>query len=146
METLTILNEETIIVHPIDEAKLSAYIEQLVWKRDDIAIVAKCPAILDESNVLVNSDCVYNILEKQFFDNQIQHVALIEVREKKLTPEGWTYPLFTSYHFSIGLEKLKSDFGLPCTSLKEYMGSRYNYNPRVSKNMKDLIATINSNL
>ena len=137
---------ENFLVDPVNEELLLKHIEGIVNPslqpnesiRIDVGAIA-C------NNCEINQDCIYEIAHKIWKDGKPVFLFNIPVRIKTKTEGGTSHSMFPSFYFQMSLEEI-DPFLLPEISLKEFMGSRFDYNPRINKNMKDFMKMINDNL
>jgi len=139
-------DETALFVRPLNREKVLELISKSITLQEDEDINVYAFDALYDDNVIIDSDCCYGILNKVWLNNQIQYAFNVraEIRTISKTPEGlrrWTTK--ETFLFPIGVtQELNICFGNP-VSLKDFMGSRYNYNPRIKTNMRNFIEDAN---
>ncbi len=140
------LPEDKIIVKPIDSEKIIHLIKQILpnkknqkYRIQNYAIL-KEPVAADE-NCLCNNECIYFLIDNKLHNGSVKLVYCVEVYINEKTKTGERYGMLPAFLFDIPLEEIKTML-LPECSLREYMQGRYNYNPRIIKNMKEFIQQI----
>lgn len=152
---MNLFDENSIVVHPINTEKLRALLTRLL--KDQIPthnIITASDGIIElkemDGFLLINTDCCYQESDTQLhkrtgkwdiseyfrISNALEN---IEVDEKNVTHKK-TLKRFT---FTMHCQELIKNYCHPTLTLKQYMGRRFNYNPRVTTNMRELIKAIN---
>jgi hypothetical protein len=133
----------TFMVNPIDEAKLFEFIESKVkpslQENEQITITIGALAC---DNCEVSQDCIYEVANKIWTGDKAVFMFHVPIRIKVLAEGGYSHSMFPSFYYPMSFEDLKP-YTLPEVSLKEFMGSRFNYNPRITKNMNVFMKMIN---
>lgn len=137
-------NENEIMVLPLNSEKILLLLKAIIKQEENQEFKIDTGALCNNAMV-VDSDCCYNILEKRVVLGKIQDVYDVPVRVIKITETGRSYPMFVSFYLPITLEDLPLYTDAPI-SLKEFMGSRHDYNPRIKANMKDFLEDANATL
>ncbi|MCD6012899.1 MAG: hypothetical protein K0Q79_2761 [Flavipsychrobacter sp.] len=127
------------MVAPISEEKLIALITEAVPPKEGVTYRTSADGLV--ANVIVDSECCYGIMSKVFIDGKVQYATQFGVCERKDN----SMSLAPSFYFPISLEALQA-ISLPEISLKEFMGSRYDYNSRVRGNMKEFLEDVGSQI
>lgn len=96
-----------------------------------------------QKNVIVDAECCYWFIEKHLIDNKVQLVMNVPVRIKKPgdTPGSFHIPMMTEFYYPIKEDDM-ANYELEPITLREHMGQRYNYNPRITKNMREFLADV----
>lgn len=136
-------DENTLMVLPLNTDKIIAAIEQLIGKPENTEYKISQDAICEDMAVLDN-ECCYGYLENRVFNGAVMPVYDIGVRIVTITPEGKSFPMSNSFYFTQSLSQLKELFCKEPVSLKEFMGQRYDYNPRIKANMRNFLEDINT--
>lgn len=138
-------NENEIMVLPLNKDKIILAIEAILPKEDnqryDIPTGALCNTVM-----VVDMECCYCFLENRLVDGGISPVYDIPVRIITKTSSGSSIPMSPSFYMSVSIAKLIIDFTDAPISLKEFMGSRYSYNPRIERNMQEFLTDANVTL
>lgn len=146
------LTENEIMVLPLEALKLGLSLKKILPEfkdRNDIIVVVPSDAIIlcpeQDGFLLINADCCYQESETAFFNSRIQEIFRVGCKIKSFEKIGnvtHVEPVlsFTYITGSVGLVNIYTQ---KAVTLKEYMGSRYNYNPRIIKNMKELLKLLN---
>lgn len=134
-------NAETINVLPFDPEKLTKHLSNFLTLQPDESILDVKDAIYDDG-IILDRDACYGFLDKRFIEGKPQIVIDIPVKISTKTENGRTIPTSPNYYFSITIDKAK-ELCSPAIPLKEYMASRFGYNPRIIANTLELIAVIN---
>ena len=138
------LNELTISVRPVKEKELKAIISALCTKEnEEYAFYADALYITPETQISLSCDCCYSYMLDMYFNGKVQPVYQMPVKINTRTEGGWSMPSQPDFYYPISIEDMEKNFLDEPVSLKTYMGSRYNYNPRVTGNMRKLIEFIN---
>lgn len=98
-------------------------------------------------NVTLSNECIYSVNEQKVVDNnRIAFVFDAPVRIRTIdTNDCHPHSMFPDFYLPLTIETLESLAGQP-VSLKDFMGSRYNYNPRIKTNMREFIKDIGSQI
>lgn len=144
------LTEDTLMVRPIDPNKVLAFIIPLLPKlpKDTTYTANACgyDAMTMDNLICVDSDCCYAFLSdnEMFHEGKNQGIICVSIgTSKEYIQEGnglkgW-HNKSNAYNIPIGAEtQLPALLKEPVT-LKEHMGRRYNYNPRIMKNMREFL-------
>lgn len=137
--------EETFMVQPIDNVKALAWITEKIAPQDNHKFSISIGAIVG-NNVEVDDECCYNFMPKKFINGKIQHVLEVGVRIITIMSETQrSIPTSASFYIDIPEEDYSNMF-TEQKSLKEHMGRRYDYNPRIKANMLEFIEDIVSQI
>lgn len=136
--------EKTLMVTTFDEEKVKQLIEKSVTKKKNQTFIISLGGLVGK-NVITNDECCYSFLQNMFHNGKVQLVYEIPVRIKTKTKDGYTHSMIPNFYFPIGEDMLK-DFVTGKQDLKTFMGSRYDYNPRIIKNMREFLKDIGSQL
>lgn len=128
----------TLTVIPLNEEKLLQRIRAEVKMEDPLESLHIRTSAIAAENIFVNKDCCYGFMEKRYQSGKIQFVYDVPVRVRKKTPDGEVCPMCPSFYFPIGIEELRNYY-LATVSLKDYMGQRFDYNPRIKTNMNNFL-------
>lgn len=134
------LEAELFKVIPIDEAKIQEHLH-LCLGTDPSKVRYNVPKIawLKDSDCVTDTECVYFKIYKVLQAKELVYMIEIEIRESKKTENGWSNGMMPAFVLPITLDAFVSTFSLPETTLKEFMTGRFNYNPRIIKNTKELM-------
>ncbi len=141
-------NEDTLMVKPINKEKLIELIKEdfkgvkFLKRKQEFTVY---PGALVGSNCEVDSDCCYYVAEKGFLNKKVQPIFSFTVGIKTNTGPGAYSLQSNAFVYYVPQELIKHLLDKE-VSLKEFMGSRYNYNPRIIKNMRDFINDIGGQL
>jgi hypothetical protein len=141
-------NEETLMVKPINKEKLIELIKEdfkgvkFLKKNQEFTLH---PGAVIGSNCEVDDDCCYYLAEKGFFNKKVQPIFSFNVGIKTTIKKGSYTLQGNAFIYYVPEELIKYILDKE-VSLKEFMGSRYNYNPRIIKNMREFINDIGSQL
>lgn len=138
------ITEHMLKVTPIDHEKLAKYLEEIYRPEPNQRYTTEYCALVCE-NVMTDNECCYWFIEKKAHNGKLQFVYSAPVRVITKTDEGESFPMTPSFYVDISTEDLKPYMKDKCT-LREYMARRYNYNPRISANMRDFLKEINDSL
>lgn len=91
--------------------------------------------------ILVDTDCCYKFSDTKLFNGTgFEETFDVPFRVKSIN----SYPMFPSFLVTIPGKRMIESLSLDKpVSLREFMGKRYNYNPRIISNMKGLLAEVN---
>lgn len=131
---------ETLMVQPINKALILEILNGLATdKKDNEEFVIHVGAFY--KGIEVNNECIYSFLNTKFVNGQKQMMLEVPVKIKTKTERGFSTPLFTEFYFDIAIDT--ENLLLPPVTLKEFMGGRYNYNPRIATNTREFIKEVN---
>ena len=90
--------------------------------------------------VFVDQDCCYGFMNKHLYhNNKVQYTFFIPVFLDFKKPSGlMKMRTMPNFYIPLGAEDFQALKGEILT-LREFMGSRYKYNPRVDKNMREFL-------
>ncbi len=135
-----IVNEETLRVQLINHEKVLEILRKsILIKKNEILRTYTGAIVPVPLNLIeVDKDCCYSFLNNKFIVQQGVKLCLsVPVFIDVKTETGRNISCSPMCYFDISYETLPV---LETVSLKYFMGSRYNYNPRIIKNMRDFIA------
>ncbi len=135
---------EQLKVRPINREELYKHLATLMDIPENISYDTRAYAIVEDCNILTDTECVYNILENSIFDRKMQLAVEIPFHKITISPEGRSHGMFPEFHLQFGIEQIEKFLEEP-VSLKEFMDSRFNYNPRIQKNTYNMLVEINEN-
>jgi hypothetical protein len=139
------LTETEIMIKPVDTKKMAAHIRMILndnsteTKYD----IDKC-GLVENLPVLTDDECCYTIIEKKLNNGKVAPLPEFPVTISHKTKGGWSIPMQASFYFTISADDLENDFLMSEISLKDFMGSRYKYNPRIEANTREMIAHLQS--
>lgn len=97
--------------------------------------------------MLIDSECCSGYLEKEFNKStkSIEWCLKIGIRRSKISNDGTTsYPMSFECYFPIfQTDLIENNLLLSEVPLKDFMGRRYNYNPRIQQNTYRVLKAIN---
>lgn len=134
---------EILMVFPLDKDAIIKHISVFVPPKNNQEYYIETVALFRDE-IIVDTECCYYILEKKHVDYFVDFVHDIPVRIKTKTKSGHSMSMTTDFYFPINVDYLKSTFCMPQTSLKDFMGTRYGYNPRIEKNTREFIRDMNN--
>ena len=134
-------NENTIIVYPINIKGLTDFITATILPIEDIEYKISYFGISLDASLELDKECVYSLLVPRYIGGQIQKSVDIPIIICKTVERGHSTSMFPSFYFTMGMTELSSFFDKPVT-LKQFMDTRYDYNPRIKTNMRQLIKYI----
>jgi len=146
------LTAETLLVRPIDADKIAALITATLpaLPEGETYYVSPYVAIVPEyDNCILTPDCDYDFsVSKMYIDGAFQPVFTVSVNKRIPFTTEDKLPGYTEKHaclFNLGIhtQVIPSLLKQP-VSLREFMGSQYNSNPCIKKNMKDCLSEINN--
>jgi len=133
------LKAENVMVTLLDIEAIKKAIEKLLPLKAGDEYQVDDEALFD--NVLINQDCIYYYMCPTLADGKIQNVWHVPVRTKKKVKGGYRLSLNVEFYYSITEQQLKK-YSKKRVSLKEVMGSRYKYNPRIITNTRDFLTAV----
>lgn len=140
---------ETLMVQPINTDKLKQYLSSfyILEENQDLSIYSKAIVKNKEKVISINKDCCGFFLEKRWDNNVNKTDFFLDIEMQIQTKNGSITQFSQMDHaHSISLTTLiEQEILDPECPLKEFMGSRYNYNPRIAKNTRLILAEINEN-
>lgn len=153
------LTADTAMVRPINEPKIQELLARYMatgtlGQFDSYVIDCRAIFIDEDMNTVVSQDCCYEFtypmaISESGSPARFKNYFELPVRIKKSVPDGTggfncKYPSAPTFYFPIPMDMLLLAYCWPATSLREFMGSRFNYNPRIEKNVKEFLKFINS--
>lgn len=139
------LNAETLMVLPINMKKFSADISESLQKdeknkgkkfeiRGSLAFIAD-----GKDTIMLDDECCFYDEKDAVFPFEV-HKAKEPVKEEggKTT---YTISIFPAYEIEVSRKELLAFCDKPVT-LKEFMGSRFRYNPRIMGNEKNFFKKV----
>lgn len=153
MEIITVDN---LVVYCLDAEKLVKKISKIypstLGANKCIASNANCEGIImvPGGYININTDACYKYSDTQLRTkgnnvDVIERIAVYFSINERTATDGGGYYTNTVARFSMLFDcaDLIKNYCLPASkSLREFMGSRYNYNPRISKNVAGFISEI----
>lgn len=137
------MTEHLLKVIPIDHQKLAKHIEG-IYRPEVNQVYSTEYCALVFANVMTDNECCYWFVEKKAHNCVIQFVYSVPIRVITKTDEGTFHPMTPSFYIDMSIEDLKP-FTKEEVTLREFMDRRYNYNPRIEKNMREFLKAINTN-
>ena len=140
------LNAETIQVVPFNQEKLSQHFSKFIQLGENQSFIIDKDSVFisEKDSLLIDSECCAGHLDKKVNPEtkNIEWVATLGVRRSTKTEEGESFPM----SYECYLDVYESEFPALTddhTSLSEFMGGRYNYNPRIVSNTREIVKLIN---
>lgn len=147
------------MVRPLNEPKLQELLARYMapgtlGQFDSYAI--DCPSIFidEDMNTVINDESVYYFTSQMAiseagspakFKNYFELSVRIKIRKPNNDGSFYCqYPSGPTFYFPIPMDMLLLAYCFPAISLRGFMGSRFNYNPRIEKNVKEFLKFINS--
>jgi hypothetical protein len=149
------LTPETLMVQPIDAEKVAKLITESLppLPENETYHVSPYDAFILGIGCLVDMDCCYGFLKDQgsmFIDGKIQSVMVFDVEKRTHYTQENGLPGYKGQHnvclFNVGVETQLPSLVKDPVPLKEFMGRRFEYNPRVSTNTRKFIADMEQRL
>lgn len=145
------LTETNIIVYCIDTEKLLKKVTQDAkgYLKENDSLITPPDGIITVNGgyLLVNSDCCYQESQTQLRQSggSFEILERFNIGFTILTKNGDFSKYGLRFSTYIDCAVLIKKYCLTGSkTLRSFMGRRYNYNPRVSKNMRELIEVINT--
>lgn len=154
------LNEETLTVLPVNTEKIIKELTGNMKKNDpplisdkETLILNKCAILqLPGGFILLDNECCYQLSETRLSSDKMEpefkEWVNLSFGIKTITGDDGKGCVTASYipsAFNYTLDcKTLLEYCSEAISLREFMGSRYKYNPRIITNMKELIQTANN--
>lgn len=141
---------ENVKVCPIDQKKLAEYFSKFFkLAENEEFIIDKDSLLLNTSRpMLIDNECCSGYLEIEFNKETLKKELCVKIgiRRSKKTDTGVSYPIeFECYLPIFESDWIQNDLLLPEIPLKDFMGSRFNYNPRIESNTYRVVKAINQN-
>lgn len=136
---------ENIKVRPLDHAKVLKRIYLHIPEKKNIQYNICDFAILMLTNVAMNHDCVYEILSRRLNEKTGKTTIYFDIPIQKSykTRKGWKKKITPDFYLSLPVREIELKLCKKPITMLEYMGDRYNYNPRITENMKALLSDLN---
>lgn len=150
MKTLKKYNAETLMVKPLNKDNLKKYLLKYfnLGNNQDFIIDSEAIIFNENAKIILDIDCCHSFLEEGFIkeNNKIEFCFEFGIRIKTEKEGATSYQMVPSVILQI-FESEWQEFNLldPEISLKEFMGSRYKYNPRIERNTALLLKNANEN-
>lgn len=142
--------EETLMVRPFNKENFKKYLLKYFELGNNQDFIIPDDAIIFNENakIILDTDCCHSFLEKGFNKEsaEIEYCFGFGVRFKTEKEGSTNYQMVSSAIIEI-FQSEWEEFNLldPEISLKEFMGSRYKYNPRIESNTALLLKNANQN-
>jgi hypothetical protein len=133
---------DTIMVQPINKTKLLAHLLNFITPGPGEIINTENGAIYDD-NVIVDTDCCWFFVPQKLYEGKIQLTHDVPVYVEIETSTGRRIPAQPNYYINVTMDKIKELCEPEIISLRDYMGGRYNYNPRITTNIKSFCDCVN---
>lgn len=140
------ITAETIIVNPINKEKLNAFISKYLPLNEGEEFCFDTDSIFihNKGCMLIDWECCAGYLDKNFNykTEKIEPFVGIGIRRWTTYEGGRSLPMSHECYFNI----FESDWDQILdkeTTLKEFMESRFNYNPRIQRNTYEVESAIN---
>lgn len=138
--------ENQIQVRPINKKKLNDYVSKLVPNKENETYMFEYVGLLcekepDGENCITDNECCYFIANKKFINGELAITYECPVWVSVKTETGRTIGGSPVFYIDIPVIILKTMMEEPI-SLKEFMVGRYNYNPRIRRNMAEFIEAV----
>lgn len=144
---------DTVMVRTFNKAKLlkllARYMDDSVLKPGQYFVVRDEAMLVDEDNNLtLTPDCVYSFTMPAAYSEsgsktKVKNIYQLPVYINTKTENGTNISIMPSFYYFIDAELLALAYCDKPVTLREFIGNRYNYNPRISKNMNELLKQIN---
>lgn len=144
-------NEETLMVKPFNKENFRKYLSKYFKLENNQEFIIDSEAIIFNENAKINldTDCCHSFLNKGLNkeNSKIEFYFEFGIRKETKTIGGSSYQMVAASILQI-FESEWQEFNLlePEISLKEFMGSRYKYNPRIESNTTLLLKNVNKKL
>lgn len=141
---------QTLMVKPLNKKKLKKYLLKYfkLGNNQDFIIHSAALIFNDNAKIILDIDCCHSFLEEGFIkeNNKIEFCFEFGIRIKTEKEGATSYQMVPSVFLQI-FESEWQEYNLLDSeiSLKEFMGSRYNYNPRIQRNTTLLLKSVNEN-
>ena len=140
---------DNLMVKPINQKNLNKFLKKFIKleKNQEFSLIPEALILHENIKIICDTDACGNYINSQINKTTKISEFYIEINIGVKTHTSETSYTYRSSHsviqiFESELEKYKIlDSEI---SLKDFMGSRYNYNPRISSNTKILIDAVNS--
>lgn len=134
---------ETLMVYPIDPEKMAKYVADTIslpqLDKDHYYYISPYEAFMFEPMRAISSDCCWQeAFPKMVIGNYMGFAVPIVVTIKGPKGDVEKFEMYVLFHDLKGKPLVKEP-----VSLKEFMGSRYNYNPRIVANQNMFLKEIN---
>lgn len=144
---------DTVMVRPFNKVKLltylARYVDKEVLKANQYFVLRDEGMLVDEDNNLVlTPDSVYSFtlpacLPAAGSPAPVKNYYQLPVYVHTKTKTGTIHKIVPTFYYFIDADLLALGYCLKPVTLREFMGSRFNYNPRISKNTQELLKQIN---
>lgn len=133
---------ETVVVTLLDIEAIKTDVAKLLPLKEGDEYQIDTEALYD-GNVLIDPDCCYYFMCPRLEGGKVQNVWDVPVRTKRAQPGGgYRLSMEVEFYFPILAVDLSKYFK-DVVSLKTFMGSRYNYNPRITRNTREFLDAVN---
>lgn len=136
------LRAEDVVVTLLDIEAIKAELNKQLPPPVDIEYIIDDVALYDE-NVLISPDAVYYFMCPRVNNGKIENMWDVWVRLKKKVHGGTSNSLMAEFYFTI-TPKMMPKFYKDVVNLKTFMGGRFNYNPRITRNTRDFLDAIHA--
>lgn len=137
---------DTILVKPFNKEKLKKHFSKFITLEvnEDFIINQEAIFLGKSCNLLIDNECCAEYLENKIniSTKKNELVATLGIRKSRKTDTGKSFDMFYSTYIDVYQSEF-SNLTDDELSLKEFMGRRYDYNPRISKNTRGIVNLIN---
>lgn len=142
---------ETLIVEPINEGKLSKYLEKFIRIDNNQTLMVEKESFFFHpwQSFLIDDDCCAGKLEKIYNreTKSTEWKTSFAIRKSTKTENGESFPMYVNEYFDIPETELRDNNLLDNPiSLKEFMGRRFGYNPRIETNTRIILKEIQQSI
>lgn len=134
------LNASEIVVTLLDIEAIKKELNKQLPPPAGTEYIIDTVALFDD-NVLISPDAVYYYMCPRVHNGKVVNMWDVGVRNKQKTAQGANYSLIEAFYFTITPEQLPKYYK-DVVNLKTFMGSRYDYNPRITKNTKEFLQAV----
>lgn len=139
------------MVYPLNEAEVIKHVGNMLkmpkaFPGEYLEVSRGAIVIVKGGYLLISPDCCYQVSDTEAVGSVITETLKMAFKKGFREPTGpGAFANHPRGRFSstFPAENIVKYFCMDPLPLKDFMGGRYNYNPRIIKNMRDVIAIIN---
>lgn len=142
------MTAENIMVEPINREKLANFLDNNVGKKENQEFIIDSDSIFIHENksLLIDNECCAGELEKTFdrATKKFEWKVSLGIRKSTKTETGEFIPMYHEGYIDLTESELRREGLLDeKQTLKDFMGRRYGYNPRIESNTRIIEREIN---
>ena len=137
------MTAENIMVEPINREKLTKFLNDNVGKNENQEFIIDKDSIFihNDKSLLIDNECCAGELEKTFdrLSKKFEWKVSLGIRKYTETEAGRSTPMCYEGYIDFSESELRREGLLhEKQTLKDFMGGRFGYNPRIENNTRQI--------